>query len=116
MVREGIGDAVQARWLELAKDSGPVDCTYDQAVQVVTREAHSGSDTATAAQTRPGRAGRWTGSRPGGPGTGSARGRVGAAELRFGVSVSAKGELADEAREKVSEILAEVAEDLKLGG
>ncbi|MXW16144.1 MAG: hypothetical protein F4123_11310 [Gemmatimonadetes bacterium] len=42
-------------------------------------------------------------------------GSVGAAELRFGVSVSAVGELPDGAREKVDEILADVAEDLKLG-
>ena len=43
-------------------------------------------------------------------------GSVGAAELRFVVSVSAIGELPDEAREQVDEILAGVAEDLKLGG
>lgn len=40
---------------------------------------------------------------------------VGAAELRFGVSVSAVGELPDEARGKVDEILGDVAEGLKLG-
>ena len=43
MVREGIGDAVQARWLELVKDSGPVDCTYDQAVQVVLEKPKVGT-------------------------------------------------------------------------
>lgn len=38
---------------------------------------------------------------------------VGAAELRLGVSVSANGELPDEGRDNVNEILAEVAKDLK---
>ena len=116
MVREGIGDAVQARWLELVQGSGPIDCTYDQAVQVVLEKPKVGPkppppppkhspamlDTAQL-QDLADRAADLLAS-------------VGAAELRFGVSVSASGKLEDDAREKVNEILAKVSQGLKLGG
>ncbi|MDE2761383.1 MAG: hypothetical protein OXQ94_12085 [Gemmatimonadota bacterium] len=42
MVREGIGDAVKGRWLGLVKDSGPIDCTYDQAGRVVLEKPKVG--------------------------------------------------------------------------
>lgn len=116
MVREGIGDAVQARWLELVKDSGPIDCTYDQAAQVVLEKPRVGKKpTHSSVKHAPatldvGQVQDLADRVP------DLLGAVGAAELRFEVSVSTTGELADEAREKINEILAEVAEDLKLGG
>ena len=115
MVREGIGDAVQARWLELVKDSGPVDCTYDQAVQVVLEKPKVGTKPPPPPKHAPavldtGQVQDLADRVP------DLLGAVGAAELRFGVSVSAKGELGDEARNRVNEVLAEVSEDLKLGG
>ena len=115
MVREGIGDAVRARWLGLVKESGPVECAYDQAGQVVLEKPKAGPKPPPASEQAPAKLD-----------TGQIQdladrvpdllGSVGAAELRFGVSVSAEGELPDEARNRVNEVLAEVSEDLKLGG
>ncbi len=111
MVREGIGHAVQARWLGLAKDSGPIDCTYDQAGKVVLEKPKVGPKPADPPQHIPAEldAGQLQDLADRVPDLLAA---IGAAELRFGVSVRAHGALSDEAREKVNEILAEVAKDL----
>ena len=113
MVREGIGDAVQARWLGLVKDSGPIDCTYDQASQVVLEKPKLGPKPPdppkhTSAELDSSQLQDLADRVP------DLLGAVGAAELRFGVSVSALGDLPGDARERVNEILAEVAENLRL--
>ena len=115
MVREGIGDAVQARWLELARDSGPVECTYDQAGKVVLEKPRVEPKPADPpkhilAELDAGQLQDLADRVP------DLLVAVGAAELRFGVSVRATRELADEAREKVNEILAEVSKEHKRGG
>ena len=112
MVREGIGDAVQARWLGLVKDSGPIDCTYDQAGQVVLEKPKVGPKPQPTGEQAPAKldAGQLQDLVDRVPDLLAA---VGGAELRFGVTVSALGDLPEEGCEKVNEILAEVAEDLK---
>ncbi len=112
MVREGIGDAVQARWLELARGSGPIDCTYDQAVQVVLARPRVGPKPPDLPRHPPAMldASQLQDLADRVPDLLAA---VGAAELRFGVSVNAHGDVPDEGRNRVNEILAEVAKDLK---
>ena len=83
VVREGIGDAVQTRWLGLVKDSGPIACTLRPGRSSCPREAQSGAEAPADNQTGSGQAGRWAGSGPGGPRTGPARvGRRGGAAIR----------------------------------
>ena len=114
LVREGIGAAVNARWLVLTDSSAPVDSGYDKAAQVVLE--------------RPKKA-----PRPGPPAGGEQSpavldvsqlqdlaeiapkllATVGGAELRFHVGVSVEGDLSDEARAQVDATLGEVSEDLK---
>ena len=113
VVRAGIGAAVNARWLVRADDSGPIECTYDQAQKAILEKPKLGikpSPTPPAtpvtldlpqmqdlAERAP-----------------DLLAAIGAAQLRFGVQASAGGEVADEDREKVNGILAEVSPGLKL--
>ena len=112
-VREGIAAAVNARWLVRTEDSGPIECTYDQARKVILEKPKPGK-------------------RPKPPSPASPvtldvtqmqdladrapdlLAAIGAAELRFGVHVRASDEVADEDRKRVNEILGEVSPGLKL--
>ena len=116
VVREGIGEAVNSRWLTLTADSGPLECTYDQARKVVLEKPKVGPKPSTSepvtavtvtldfaqmqdlAERAP-----------------ELLQAIGAAEFRFQVLVKASGEVGDEALKKVNMILAEVSSDLKLG-
>ena len=115
LVREGIGAAVNARWLVLADGSEPVASTYDQAARVVlevpakapvpepptTSAALAVLDVAQLQDLAEGAA--------------ELLAAVEGAELRFRVGVEVDGEIDDSARERVDAILAEVADDLKSG-
>ena len=115
VVREGIAAAVNARWLVQTEDSGPIKCTYDQARRVILEKPKIGPRPkpppgaipvtveldSTQMQDLADRASELLAA-------------VGAAELRFGVRVKASDEVADEARERVNEILGEVSQGLKL--
>ena len=117
VVREGIAAAVNARWLLRTADSGPVECTYDQAHKVILEKPKLGK--------RPKPPPRTT---PVAVELDSAQmqdlaerasdllAAIGAVELRFGVQVTARGGVADEDRKRVNEILADVSPRLKLGG
>lgn len=114
VVREGITAAVNARWLVQTDDSGPIECTYDQARKVILAKPKIGPPTPVPR------------SAPVAVGLDATRlqdladrvpdllGAIGAAELQFGVQVSAGGEVADQDRERVNEILGEVLPGLKL--
>ena len=113
VVRDGITAAVNARWLVQTEDSGPIECTYDQAGRVILEKPKLGHEPpppapapavildVTQMQDLVDRA----------PGLLAA---IGAAELRFGVQVSASDQVADEDREQVNGILGEVSPGLKL--
>ncbi|MDE0626645.1 MAG: DUF499 domain-containing protein [Bryobacterales bacterium] len=117
MVREGIGAAVNARWLVPTRDSASVDCTYDQAQKLVLKKPEVG-DGKGKGKRKP------TNASPVNLDSTQLQDlaervpdllrEIGSSELRFGVLVSASGQVADQAREKVNEILNEVAPDLKL--
>lgn len=113
LVREGIGAAVNGRWLVLADASAPVQSSFDQAGGVVLERPKdagppppppTGPDSATldASQLQ-----------DLAESAGELLAAVGGAELSFRVGVSLKGDVADKARERVDAILAEVADDLK---
>ena len=112
LVRDGIGAAVNSRWLVLTDASAPVQSAYDQAARVVlerpseepppssppapetaTLDVSQLQDLAESAS--------------------ELLAAVGGAELSFRVGVGLKGEVTDKARERVDAILAGVAEDLK---
>ena len=116
VVREGITAAVNARWLVQTENSGSIECTYDQAHKVILEKPKIGpKPTPTTTQPTPvtveldstrlqDLADRLS----------DLLAAIGAAELRFGVHVSADGEVANEDRERVNEILGEVSPGLKL--
>ena len=110
-VREGIRAAVSSRWLVLTADSGPIDCTVDQAQKVVlikpvtkppppppprkvTLDCTQVQDLAERVP--------------------DLLGAIGAAELQFRLLVSARGQVANDARQSVNTILSKVSPDLKL--
>jgi len=115
VVREGITAAVNGRWLVRAEDSGPIECTYDQAHKVILEKPKLGPTPKPAPQPTPisveldstqmqDLADRLP----------DLLAAIGAAELWFGVHASASGEVADEERDQVNEILGEVLPGLKL--
>ncbi len=116
VVREGITAAVNARWLVRTEDSESIECTYDQAHKVILEKPKIGPRP-TPATTQP---------TPVAVDLDATRlqdladrlpdllAAIGAAELRFGVRVSADGEVADQDRERVNDILGEVLPGLKL--
>ena len=115
LVREGISAAVNSRWLALTSDSGPIDCTYDQAHKVVLKKPKAGpKPTPPTPETPAAVTLDFTQMQDLAERAPDLLQAIGAAELRFGVLVSASGEVADEAREKVNMILAKVSPGLKL--
>ena len=112
LVRDGIGAAVNGRWLVLTDASAPVQSAYDQAARVVLERPRgdapppspSAPETATLdvsqLQDLAERGGELLAA-------------VGGAELSFRVGVGLKGEVTDNTRERVDAILAGVADDLK---
>ena len=115
MVREGIAAAVNARWLVPTRDSASVGCTFGQAHKLVLKKPKVGD----------GKGKR----KPAAPSLVNLDStqlqdlaervpdllrEIGAAELRFGVLVSASGQVTDQAREKVDEILTGVTPGLEL--
>lgn len=114
-MREGIAAAVNGRWLVRAEDSGPIECTYDQAHKVILEKPKIGP------RPRPDRRSAPVAVEPDSTQMQDLADRlpdllaaIGAAELRFGVLVSASGEVADEDRARVNEVLGEVLPGLKL--
>ena len=112
LVRDGIGAAVNGRWLVLTDASAPVRSAYDQAAKVVlerpkddlppppppapktaTLDVSQLQDLAESAS--------------------ELLNAVEGAELSFRVGVGLTGEVTDKARERVDAILAGVADDLK---
>ncbi len=115
VVREGIAAAVSGRWLVRAEDSGPIECTYDQAHNVILEKPKIGPRPPPDRRSAPvaveldstqlqDLADRLP----------DLLAAIGAAELLFGMHVSASGEVADEERERVNEVLGEVLPGLKI--
>ena len=112
LVRDGIGAAVNGRWLVLTDASAPVRSAYDQAARVVLERPReeppppspSAPETAildvSQLQDLAERGGELLAA-------------VGGAELSFRVGVGLKGEVTERTREGVDAILAEVSDDLK---
>ena len=106
VVRDGIAVAVSARWLVQTKDSGPIECTYDQARNVVLEKpklppkpilpAPAPTVILDVAQLQD-----LVDRAP------DLLAAIGAAELRFGVRVSTSDGVADEDCEQINEILSE---------
>lgn len=113
LVRDGIEAALNARWLVLTEGSASPRGAYDRAAKVVLERP--GKDIEARPKPRPRRAEldavQLQDLAEAAPDLLTA---VDGAELRFEVSVSVKGDLADEARDRANETLAEVSKDLSL--
>lgn len=113
LVRDGIGAAVNARWLVLSDGSAPSDSAYDRAARIMLEEP--------ARQVVPKPAS--TERRPAVLYTNQLQdlaelapdllAAIGGADLRFRVGVTLDGDAADRVRAKVDEMLSKVSEDLK---
>ncbi len=115
LVRDGIGAAVNGRWLVLTDRSEPVDSPFDRAAGVVLEQPRK--DAAPKA-TRPGRPSAVldvSQLQDLAEGTPRLLDAVGGSELAFHVRVEVKGRVGDAARARVDAILEEVSEDLKSG-
>ena len=116
IVRDGIGAAVNSRWLVLADGSGPYDCEYSQAAKVILKrppadpppppatggKAHQATLDASQVQDLADEV----------PGLLAA---AGGSELRFHVGVTLEGEVTEKARSEVDAVLERVSENLKSG-
>ena len=114
IVRDGIGAAVNSRWLVLADDSGPYDCEYGQAAQVVLKRppvdpppppaaagaVHQAKLDASQIQDLADEVPDLLAAAGGG-------------ELRFHVGVTLEGEVTEKARSELDAVLARVSENLK---
>ncbi len=114
VVREGIAAAVNTRWLLRTADSGPIECTYDQAHNVILEKPKLGKKPKPPPPAKPATL-DLTQMQDLADRAPDLLAAIGAAELRFGVHVRAD-EVADDDRKRVNEILGEVSAELRLGG
>ena len=113
VVREGIAAAVNTRWLVWTDDSGPIECTYDQASKVILEKPKPGKRPKPPPPASPVTL-DMTQMQDLADRAPDLLAAIGAAELRFRVHVGASDEVADEDRKRVNEIFGEVSPGLKL--
>ena len=117
IVREGIKAAVNSRWLVLAAGSGPYDCEYGQAAQVVLERpaapdlppSPAADGTAHRATLDASQIQDLADEVP------DLLAAAGGSELQFHVGVTLEGEVTEQARSEVDAVLARVSEKLKSG-
>ncbi len=111
LMRDSIGAGVASRWLQLAEDSGPVDCGYEQAGQLRLKRP----------QTKPPRPPARDAVLEGrqiqdlGEVVGKMMSAAAGNDLRFHVRVTVGEGAAPETRAALDKILAGVSDDLKTG-
>ena len=115
VVREGIAAAFNTRWLLRTADSGPIECSYDQAHRVILEKPKLGKKPKLPSPATPATL-DLTQMQDLADRAPDLLAAIGAAELRFGVHVRARGGVADEDRKRVNEILGQVSPRLKLRG
>ena len=115
IVRDGIGAAVNSRWLVLVEGSGPYDCEYGQAAQVILKRP-------PAQPPSPARGGRVHQATLDASQIQDLADEVpdllaaaGGSELRFHVGVTLEGDVTVQARSEVDAVLARVSSELKSG-
>ena len=113
LVREGIGAAVNSRWVVLAQGSAPIDSAYDQAARVVLERPKKAPPVVPPATQQPPAVLDVSQLQDLADKAADLLAAVGGAELRFHIGVSVKGDVTDKARTEVDATLAEVSEDLK---
>lgn len=113
LVREGIGAAVNSRWVVLAQGSAPIDSAYDQAARVVLERPKKAPPVVPPPTRHPPAVLDVSQLQDLAEKAADLLAAVGGAELRFHVGVSVKGDLTDKARAEVDATLAEVSKDLK---
>ena len=112
LVRDGIRAGVESRWLQLAEDSGPVDCGYDEAgnLRLERPDTPPPSPPAPAAGDAALEGWQIQGLSEIVPDMTKA---AAGSDLRFHVRVTVAGDAPDETRAALDKLLATVSEDLK---
>jgi len=117
IVRDGIGAAVNTRWLVLADGSGPYDCEYGQAAQVVLKRPPAQEPSPSSANGGTAHQATLDASQiqdladevP------DLLAAAGGSELRFHIAVTLDGEVTEESRSEVDAVLARVSSKLTSG-